>query len=151
MQIRRGVDADIPWLLTQLRVFASHYPVALPIVGTDSYSETLLGTLMRDQYLSVATLDDGTPVGLIAGALVAHPYNPELLIVSELWWWVTPEARGSRAGMMLLADLERWADAHDAPLSLTMETNTALNDRHLTKRGYVPVERQFIRLPGSFA
>ena len=145
--VRRAGPDDVPWLLTQLRAFASAYPIPLPIYGSDAHAEVLLGTLMEHQYLAIAARPDGTRTGLIAGCRVQHPFNPDLWMVSELWWWVTPEDRGSSAGLKLLASLEAWADEQAMPFALTTEATTALNDRHLAKRGYVPVERQFIRLP----
>lgn len=151
MRVRAGTLADVPWLCEQLRAFASCYPVRLPIYGEDAYVESLVGTLIREQYLSVAEDESGNAVGLIAGLYQSHPFNPDLKLVSELWWWVVPEARGSRAGSLLLRDLERWADEMNAPLALTLEANTALSDDTLARRGYVPVERQFLRLPGGIA
>lgn len=151
MRVRAGTLADVPWLCEQLRAFASGYPVPLPIYGEDAHVEALVGTLIREQYLAVAETEDGQSVGLIAGLYQSHPFNPDLRIVTELWWWVTPEARGSRAGAMLLKSLESWADEMNAPMALTLESNSALSDDTLARRGYVPVERQFIRMPGGIA
>lgn len=150
MRVRLAGFADVPWLLHELRAFASAYPVQsarFPVVGSDAHAEALVGHLIRTQYVAVAEREDGQLVGLVAGVLQPHPFNPDLTIAAELWWWVTPPARGSRAGLLLLADLERWAAEADAPLVLTTEATTAVTDRHLLRRGYVPVERQWLRVP----
>lgn len=149
--VRPGVPSDIPWLLTQLRAFAAAYPVAITLYGDDAYAEGLVGTVMREQFLAVAEDESGQSVGFIAGAYGTHPYNPDLRICSELWWWVVPESRGTRAGVLLLRELEHWADGLNAPLCLTVETDSPVSDRFLAKHGFVPAERQFIRMPGGIA
>ncbi len=151
MIVRPGVPSDIPWLLTQLREFAAAYPAPLSLYGDDAYGASLVGTIIANQFLAVAEDESGQSVGFIAGAYGTHPYNPSLNICSELWWWVVPEQRGSRAGVLLLRELEHWADTLDAPLCLTVETDSPVSDRFLAKHGFIPAERQFIRMPGGIA
>lgn len=147
MRIRAASADDIPWLVGELRAFASEYPVPLPIAGDDAYLAGVLGHLIAEgQYVAVAERD-GRPVGTIAGALHPHPFNPGLHMVGEYFWWVVPEERGSRAGLLLLRGLEAFAAEHGVPLVLTTEATSAIADRTLLRRGYTLAERQWVRLP----
>lgn len=143
MRVRKAVPADVPWLLGQLREFASHHPIGPRIMGTDANAEALLDHLMATQFVSVAEAD-GTPVGLIAGAVSPHPFNPELLVASELWWFVAPAYRGSRAGLALLDAYEAWATENADIRGMTLEANSPVNPRVLLKRGYQLAESQYV-------
>ena len=152
MRIRPAVGTDVPWLLSQLRAFASAYPVPLPLYGGDEYTRGILERLLAsdaESLLAIAERDTGAPVGFLGASVLPHPLCPDLTMATEWWWWVQPADRGSRAGLMLLATFEQWADALGVPAHLTTEATSALNDRHLTRRGYAPVERHWLRMPAA--
>lgn len=143
MLVRKAVPSDIPWLLTQLREFAAFHPIGPRIMGTDANAEVLLGHLIATQFVAVADAE-GTPVGLIAGAVSPHPFNPELRVATELWWFVSPAHRGSRAGLALLDSYEAWAKENADVRGMTLEANSPVNPRVLLKRGYQLAETQYV-------
>lgn len=105
-----------------------------------------MGDLIRGQCVRLATLPDGTPVGLIAGMLAPHPFNPGLRLASELFWFVAPEYRGSRAGLLLLLAFDSWAEQEGAhAVHMALEAGSPVNDRFLTKRGYRKAEVHYLR------
>lgn len=141
--VRRATSDDIPWLVQELRAFATWNGVGL--FGDVAYAEGLLAHLIDTQFVAIAT-DNGTPVGLIAGTVSPHPFNPDLSMATELWWWVTPVERGTRAGAMLLTAFDEWADDSGADLvSFTLEADSPVRDRTLERRGYRLMEKQFVR------
>jgi GNAT superfamily N-acetyltransferase len=75
-------------------------------------------------------------------------FNPSALVVQELWWWLTPKARGSGAGGRMFKQIEKWAEDHNA-LALFMvalEDNRAKKMENLYVRaGFRPMERTFIK------
>lgn len=143
VRIRRAVPADIPWLVSQLREFAALHPVGARIMGSDSHAEALLAHLMATQFLAVADAD-GTPVGLIAGAVAPHPFNPALTMATELWWWVQPPARHTRAGLALLNAYDEWADSVADLKGMTLEVASPVNPETLLRRGYHLAEYQYV-------
>ena len=143
MRVRRADISDIPWLIGQLRAFAASHPIGPRIMGTDAHCEVLLAHLIDTQYVALADAD-GTPVGLIAGALAPHPFNPNLVIATELWWWVNPPDRGTRAGLMLLDAYDEWASANADIKGMTLEAGSPVNPRALEKRGYALAEHQYV-------
>jgi len=144
-RVRPAERADVPWVLEQLRAFASSYGTRRSLFGDTEHAEALVGTLLDTQFVAIAEVD-GERVGLIAGTLSPHPFNPDINVATELWWWVTPPARGSRAGLMLLDAFDDWADASEADLvNFTLEADSPVRERTLEKRGYRLMEKQFVR------
>ena len=73
---------------------------------------------------------------------------PTSMVVQELWWWLTPEARGKGAGQAMYKTIESWAIAKGA-VALFM---IALEDERADKmaslyarKGFRPMERTYIR------
>lgn len=112
-------------------------------MGTDAHAESLLAHLMDTQLVLVADRD-GEPVGLIAGAIAPHPFNPDISVATELWWFVAPAHRGSRAGLALLDAYDAWAAANADVKGMTLEATSPVNPRVLLKRGYVLAETQYV-------
>ena len=142
--MRRATVEDVPWLLAELREFAAHYPISnVSLFGSDTHAEGLLLALIVGQYVAIAHRGDER-LGLIAGGLAPHPYNPDLIVASELWWWVTPEHRGTRAGYALLAAFHRWArDAGADLVTMTLASNSQVRPDALERMGYRETERAY--------
>jgi len=141
--IRRATHEDVPWLLQELRAFAGWN--GLRLFGDEAHAEALVGQLIETQFVAIATRGDNR-LGLIAGVINPHPFNPDLDMATELWWWVTPDARGSSAGARLLDAFDQWADESGADLvSFTLESESPVNPRTLERRGYRLAEYQFVR------
>lgn len=143
--VRAATDNDIPWLLAELRSFASWYGTRQSLFGDVAHAEALLGHLIETQFVAIAERGPDR-LGLIAGTVSPHPFNPDLRLATELWWWVTPDARGTRAGAMLLDAFDQWADDSDVDwVTFTLEAQSPVRDHTLEKRGYRLMEKQFVR------
>jgi GNAT superfamily N-acetyltransferase len=92
---------------------------------------------------------DGVPVGAIGAILTPNLYNPSLNTLSELFWYVLPEYRNTRAGYLLIKALDERAKeiAHDCTLSLLPSSNVAI--KTLEKRGYSLCEFGFRKQIGE--
>lgn len=146
MLVRRAAPSDVPWLCDALRAFAADYPAPIALYQDEAHSAGLIGHLIDQQFVALAIHATDGPVGLIAGVCEPHPFNPGLLVATELWWWVQPAARGTSAGGRLFAAFEAWATEQQAgAIAVTLESNSPLADEAMTRRGYLPVERQFLR------
>ena len=145
MRVRPATSDDIPWLLTQLRAFAAEHPIGPRLLGSDAHAEALLGTLLATQFVAIAD-EQGQPLGLLAGAIAPHPFNEELMVATELGWWIVPAHRKGKAGLALLNAYEMWAEANADVSVFTLEAQSPVSDRTLTKRGYELAERQFSKV-----
>lgn len=83
------------------------------------------------------------PVGAIGGVLVPHIYNPNITVLSELMWYVLPEFRNGRAGLLLIKEFKKLAEeiADEATLS-TLPTSD-IKEETLAKLGFHYGEKAF--------
>jgi len=139
--IRRATEADIGALVALAREFhaASQYSEWSHFSGS-AVTEMLQGLLSNDDAL-VLVLEGLT--GAIGGVVSHSPVSGDLMAV-EMFWWVQPAARGN--GLRLLLRLEEWARERGAVHLAMVAPDKAENVHRLyERRGYAPVERQFVR------
>lgn len=85
--------------------------------------------------------------GMIGGLLVPFPYNQNILVAQELFWWVAPDSRGG--GMALLDAFEDEAEMRGAgivAMSLMEEMKGEVLSRIYERRGYKLNERSFLKV-----
>lgn len=91
---------------------------------------------------------DGEIVG-ITGALIYPLYfSPSKHIAQELWWWLTPQARGTGAGGQMFKKIQEWASDRgaDALFMIALEDERVGKMEKLYRRaGFKPLERTFIK------
>lgn len=140
--VRRAKTADVPWLMTQLQKFSDFFGTKKSLFSHHAHRQ--LHQLLETHPFFVAAVN-GRPVGFIAGALHPHPYNPDIRVLTEMLWWVAETERGSRAGLMLLEEFLRYGEKHADWIVFTLETNSPVNERCLTKRGFRLHEKSYLR------
>lgn len=151
--VRRAAPSDVEWLLTELKEFAAFVDMGIDLAKNEEYSRTQLLNIVERHFCLVAD-DEGKPVGLLAAYDIAHPFDPHKRFLSEQFWWVTPKARGGRAGLMLLnAYREKCAEvfAQDGIAAISLEAQSPINQKSLEKRGFRLTERTFIYDPAPSA
>ena len=106
---------------------------------------TALTQIVIQQGTVFVAMKDNEPVGAIAGIVTPSLYNPDIKVCSELFWYVLPEFRSSRAGLLLLnAFIARGAELADET-TLSLLASSSVYDRTLEKRGFVFIESGFIK------
>ena len=75
--------------------------------------------------------------------LVPHIYNPNIIVLTELMWYVLPKYRNGRAGLLLIKEFKKLADdmADEATLS-TLPTSDVKTET-LAKLGFHFGEKAF--------
>lgn len=105
-----------------------------------------LAALVERGVLLVAERN-GRLVGMASAALSPHPFNRDVLIAQELFWYVLPAHRVG-CGAALLDALEAAVRDEGAAL-FVMVCVEGQRERALTRayrrRGFAPVERTFIK------
>jgi hypothetical protein len=145
MTIRPAVAADVPWLVDQLRSFAAFFGTRLSLFPEDpAQAAGVVGALVLRGPFFIAEDTSGAPVGFIAGVLDAHPFNPGITVLTELFWWVRPAARGSSAGARLLEAFTAFGRAHADWIVMALEAQSPVHPETLERRGYQPRERSFL-------
>lgn len=149
MLIRNATETDLEQYLVLAKDFHDASPMKdIAAFDADGYGKFFLNALNNsDVGIWLAEIDSKI-VG-ITGALVYPLYfSPTHLVAQELWWWLTPTARGSGAGAKMFNQIEQWAKEKNAK-SLFM---IALEDERADKMekvyiraGFTPLERTFVK------
>ncbi len=142
--VRRATIEDISWLLTQLTHFSRFFGSKRELCGNLPYAEGFLHQLVEKHLLLIADGEGVGQVGFVAGLVTPHPFNPDISLLAETFWWVSEEHRGSRAGLMLLDAFTDWGKKNVNWLTFGLEEISPVSDRCLTKRGFKLRERSYL-------
>lgn len=142
--IRTANLLDVPWLLEQLRAFDKFFGARKSLIPENEETATkILEGLIITQPFFIASDIHGR-MGFIAGALSAHPYNPELIVLSELFWWVDPKFRGTTVGARLFNHFRRYGEDNADWVIMTLEAESPIHESTLTRQGFKPYERSYL-------
>lgn len=107
MIVRQANPFDIPVLLDMLRSYRSLTPLAFLSQADDAeYVTRLLTELMVGKGLILVADNDGV-VGMLVASIGPSVWSPKHLLMTELAYWVEPDARGGTAGYRLLAEYKK--------------------------------------------
>lgn len=149
--VRRAAAADIPWLVGELRAFSAFFGSARSVFPGDDAAARWLAEMLA----AVPSSDpgyhpfflaekDGEPVGFIAGLLGPHFFNPAIVTLTELFWWVSPAHRRSMAGGVLFKEFESFGRAYADWIVFSLESTSPVNPDLLTRRGYTAREASYL-------
>src|SRR3990167_1853767 len=110
IDIRRASPKDIDWLMDRLKKLSDFAGSKHVLFESSDYARNGMLHLIEKHVVLIAerrdfsrgVIDNSDLIGFIGGYLIQHPFNPKLLMLSELFWWVDEDARGSSAGGRLL-------------------------------------------------
>lgn len=103
----------------------------------------LLANMMLQQKTVVIAKMNGRPVGVIGALVNPNVYNPNIMTMAEILWYVLPEHRGGRAGYLLLKAIKEKADDLADELTLSTLAQSAVNDASLLRMGFEFAERAY--------
>ena len=142
MSVRPAVAADMPWILEQLHAFDQFFGSSRSLFPSMEQAELKLAFLIEHHVFLVA--EHGELQGFIAGMVGPSFFNDAHIYLTELFWWVAPEHRGSRAGLALLnAFVAKGRELADWVV-MTLEAESPVNPETLTRRGFRPKETNFL-------
>lgn len=147
MHVRPATPEDVVWMLAQAADFDAFVDTRHQVFGNDA--GRILNDLIDQQPVFVSELQHPTAGAVQTGMLIAvvhpHLFNPELVVLTELLWWVAPEYRATRAAALLLHAFEETAKRIGADwVVMSLEAKSPLNPDALEKRGYRLQERSYL-------
>ena len=147
IQLRDANADDIPWLLEQLKDFSDFFGSKHSLFPSKKYGTEKLRELIEGHVMCVAHSDiEAKPcVGFISGILAPHFFNPEIIVLTELFWWVTPEWRNTRTGLMLLEEFIKVGTQKANWILMTLEEDSPVNPTSLIKRGFKVKEHNYLK------
>lgn len=130
-----GLD-DIEWFVEVAAVRMLEEELKRPELVNLNQLYTLAGRGMQDGTAWVAKGFNGN-IGALGGILTPNPFNPEYITLAEIFWWVEPVYRESRAGYMLYREFDKRAGevADEATMSLLPSSTVSI--KSLEKRGFL--------------
>lgn len=149
VQVRKATEEDLPIYLMML----SDFHKASPMNGVAEFDDvgcySFLHNALKnpDIALWVATLDN-VIVGVTAALAYPLYFNPAHRVVQELWWWLTPEARGSGAGKLMLEAIENWSKEKNVQslFMIALEDERAQKmEKVYNRSGFKAMERTFVK------
>jgi len=91
---------------------------------------------------------DNEIVGVTSCLMYPLYFNPDYQVAQELWWWLTPAARGSGVGQAMFKAIEAWAKEKDARALFMIaleDERAAAMEKVYFRAGFRPLERTFIK------
>ena len=104
--------------------------------------EALANRMMMDG-TGILAFYNGRPVGAIGGVLVPHIYNPNITVLTELMWYVLPEFRTGRAGLMLIKEFKNLAEERADEATLSILPSSDVKPETLSRLGFTFGEKAF--------
>lgn len=143
VKVRNANPDDAAWLIEQIHAFEKFAGFKRQLLEDEGRAYETVWNLIAAHVVRIAC-DDEQRLGFIAGYHTPHPFNTNIKVLSEIFWWVAPERRGSRAGAALLNDFETIGRATADWVVLSLEHKSPLREVQLLKRGFRQVERSFL-------
>jgi RimJ/RimL family protein N-acetyltransferase len=143
VEVRKAAPEDIDWLLGQLREFDAFIARKRSFFEDETFARATVSDLVAGHVVLIAH-EAGERQGIIAGILGAHPFNHTIRVLTEAFWWVGPAHRGAGAGAALLDAFEKVGRETADWINFSLDHNSPVRERHLTKRGFQLVERSFL-------
>ncbi len=140
--IREASEGDVPRLVELgLRfMHESAYGQHLSI-NRQAQAELARSLIEAPHGLVLVDEQDDEVVGMIGVIATRHPHSGDP-VMSELFWYVLPRARGT--GVKLLLRAEAWGRQNGITKSLVVSPSDAVAALY-ERLGYEPLERQFIK------
>ncbi len=141
--VRSAHAGDLDWLVGQLREFSVFFGSKLSVFPKEEIARDKLKELFSHPFY-IAEKQGVGPVGFIAGYLTPHFFNPEIIVLQELFWWVAEDHRGSKAGKLLLDRFLLEGKEYAHWITMVLEEKSPVNPECLTRIGFRPSERGFL-------
>jgi RimJ/RimL family protein N-acetyltransferase len=143
IQVRAAQESDLPWMLGQLEMFAALYPTKRSLWPGIDVAEQKLRDLIRDHPCFVACRGE-LRVGFVCGLLAPFYFNRDVTTLIELFWWVDPSYRPSRAATLLLDTFIRFGREHAHRIEFSATSLTRVRPASMKRRGFRPHTTQFL-------
>lgn len=142
--VRDAFYSDIDWIFEQCEAFAKFYGSRISLAANPEYGKKFLESLVDNHFIKVGEID-GRLAGFIAGLVSPHHFNPDIIQLTELLWWVPEQDRGSGVGAELFEEFMIYGETKCNWITFTLEHNSPVKDSFLLKRGFQMTERAYLK------
>lgn len=142
--VRPATVQDIPWLLDELRKFSAFFGTRKPLFPEDEDKALAVVSGLIGSQVFFVSETEGQRSGFIAGILAPHGFNDEIIQLTEVFWWVSPEYRHTRAAAALYSEFMRVGKEQADWIVMTLEMSSPVNPALFEKRGFRLHERSYL-------
>lgn len=145
MKIRPADKFDTDTILRLLRNYSEHSPIiALRTEHNPEYVKQLLTHLFAGMGAIWLAEDGDKTLGMLVACRIPNVWNPLVITVNELAFWVEPEARNGTAGYRLIKAYEAWAEQQTDAVGYTVSRlhTSQFDPAH---HGYTMIEQTYIK------
>lgn len=133
------LDAD--YILKELEEFNDWFTSDVNLYEDKEYAAKFLDVLIKDHLVMVAekvnSKGDILYIGFIIGICGPHIYNPQLKTLTELFWWVNPAHRKTKAGLLLMKRFLQWGKENGFDwINATRQANSPVKRETYEKLGF---------------
>lgn len=148
MNVRRANAFDLDAYTDLLAEFHAASPMAKVAEYDPVKTRAFLAASMEnsDILLLVGELN-GEIVG-VTSCLLYPLYFSQSTVGQELWWWLTPKARGTGIGQKMFRAIEDWTKEKGATALFMIaleDERAATMEKVYFRAGFTPLERTFIK------
>jgi len=116
-------------------------------ISRDKIRRMLKASLVYDKsYFALVMKDQEKIVGALVGFAAEHPYY-DVVMASELGWYIEEEYRGKNTGILMLKEFESWAKTDAKADFVGMVYTDEMSDLSILygKLGYKSVEHTYVK------
>jgi GNAT superfamily N-acetyltransferase len=147
--VRNAVEADLPIYLQLSADFHAASPMQRVCeFEPEGFKEFVLGAMDNPDICILAAELNGEIVGITGGIIYPLYFSPSHKVAQELWWWLTPAARGSGVGNKMFKHLQLWSKERGAKtiFMIALEDERAEKmEKVYCRAGFEPMERTFMK------
>lgn len=93
----------MPAMLDMLRQYRDHTPLGfLKDIPVTNHGTQIISTIMAGKGVALVAEVEGVVQGMLLSSISPSLWSPAHYVMTELVYWVNPEARGTTAGHRLL-------------------------------------------------
>ena len=141
--IRKGNLGDIPWMLEELEQLQLFFGSKKSLFHK-GHAERRLEIFIERDLVLIAEKETHGQIGLLIGAITPHLFNPDIIVLAEMLWWVPPAYRKTRAGYLLLEEYVRWGKENVDWITFSLQHDTPVNESTLNRFGFRHVEEAYL-------
>lgn len=147
MKIRKANKFDLVYVLDMLRHFRDSSPVPkIKECNNEVYINTLFHSIIAGAGLALIA-EEKQPIGMLLGYIAPTVWDPDILVLNELCYWVEPDHRNTTAGYRLLTTYNDMAKELMNKNRIQMYTmNKMINspDLDFNRFGYRKIEEVWV-------
>lgn len=134
IKVRLATMDDMRWIVSTAAVRMLVEEFHKPHFYNPTHLIALCEAIVPKNTVWIA-VDEDVPIGILASTANPNIYNPDRTTLTELFWWVDPEYRHSRAAFLLLKEFKKKALEYDEATFSLLDQSKALLP-HFQKDGW---------------